>query len=67
MKQAKLANSKLVDEQAGVEDCARCLGQGRAPVFEDRDGVRMPVGTGHATAWPRSNNLVEIRTETIFR
>jgi hypothetical protein len=32
------------DEQAGIEDCARCLGEGRVPVFEDRDGVRMPVG-----------------------
>jgi len=32
------------DELAGIEDCARCLGEGRVPVFEDRDGVRMPVG-----------------------
>jgi len=27
-----------------IQDCARCLGEGRVPVFEDRDGVRMPVG-----------------------
>ena len=32
------------DELAGMEDCTRCLGEGRVPVFEDRDGVRMPVG-----------------------
>jgi len=32
------------DEQAGREDCPRCLGEGQVPVFEDRGGVRMPVG-----------------------
>jgi hypothetical protein len=32
------------DEQAGMEDCALCLGEGRVPVFEERDGGRMPVG-----------------------
>ena len=32
------------DEQAGMEDCSRCQGVGKVPVFEDRDGLRMPVG-----------------------
>jgi hypothetical protein len=32
------------DEAAGIEDCARCPGEGKVQVFEDRDGVRMPVG-----------------------
>jgi hypothetical protein len=32
------------DEQAGMEDCPLCLGEGRVPVFEEQDGVRMPVG-----------------------
>lgn len=27
-----------------MEDYAVCLGERRVPVFEDQDGVRMPVG-----------------------
>jgi hypothetical protein len=26
------------------EDCPRCLGEGQLPAFEDRAGVRTPVG-----------------------
>ena len=32
------------DESAGMEDCPRCQGEGRVPVFKDRDGLSMPVG-----------------------
>lgn len=32
------------DERAASEDCPRCGGEGEVPVFQDRDGVRMPVG-----------------------
>ena len=28
----------------GLEDCAVCLGEGRVPVFQDRDGLRAPIG-----------------------
>lgn len=32
------------DEQAGRDDCPRCGGEGEVPVFQDRDGLQMPVG-----------------------
>lgn len=32
------------EEVAGRESCTRCLGEGRVPVFETRDGISMPVG-----------------------
>jgi hypothetical protein len=32
------------DEQAGREDCERCLGEGRVPVFKDQEGLSMPIG-----------------------
>jgi hypothetical protein len=34
----------LMDEPDTMEDCAVCLGEGRVPVFEDRDGVYTAVG-----------------------
>jgi len=27
-----------------MEDCARCLGEGRVPVFKDQEGLSMPIG-----------------------
>jgi hypothetical protein len=56
----KLANSKLVDDQAGIEDCERCLGEGRVPVFRDQEGIRLPVGTGRATAWLKAENEMNL-------
>ena len=32
------------DEGTGSPECQVCLGEGRVPVFEDQDGLSMPVG-----------------------
>jgi hypothetical protein len=32
------------DECTGSPECEMCLGEGRVPVFEDQDGLSMPVG-----------------------
>jgi hypothetical protein len=50
-----------------TERCAVCLGEGLVPVFEDRDGIHMPVGYRPCDCMAGSDNLVEVRTETVFR
>ena len=32
------------DEGAGSPECQMCLGEGRVPLFEDQDGLSIPVG-----------------------